>query len=103
MFNGQDTRALWDPPTKLQLWVGAGEGFSGTRGVGSEEEGPFVSWCAPQGLATGEEIGVSGPLNPTLLTLLWDQSFNFQTAGREHTIFHPHGEEASWGIAERSY
>ena len=53
MFNGQDTGALWDPPAKLQLWVGAGEVFSGSRGVGSEEGSPFVSWCAPQGLATG--------------------------------------------------
>ena len=57
----------------------------------------------PKAWLLAEEIGVSGPLNPTLLTLPWDQSFNFQTAGREHTVFHPHGEEASWGVAERPY
>ena len=57
----------------------------------------------PKAWLLAEETGVSGPLNPTLLTLPWDQSFSFQTAEREHTIFHPHGEEASWGVAERPY
>ena len=66
MFNGQDTRALWNPPTKLQLWAGAVEGFSGSRGVGSEEEAPLSLGVLPKAWLLAEEIGVSGSLNPTL-------------------------------------
>lgn len=47
---------------------------------------PLSLGVLPKAWLLAEEIGLSGSLNPTLVTLSWDQSFNFQTPGREHTL-----------------
>lgn len=103
MFNGQDTKAPWDPPTKLQLWVGAVEAFSGHRGVGSQEVGPFgyggpVVCVLPEAWLLAEEVGASVSPSPSPLILPWESIFQLvNTREGAHYLSCPHGEEGVMG------